>query len=151
MLNTLFILAAIVVGGLLTVQGILNSQLATALHHPMQATLISFFVALLAIAAIMVFRGIPLPSIALLKPLPPYLFVGGFLGVIYVTTVLVLMPKIGATNVVFAIFIGQTLVSITVDHFGVAGIPQHQLNLPRIAGTVLLFAGLYLVQMKPAG
>jgi len=62
---------------------------------------------------------------------------------------LVLMPKIGATNVVFAIFVGQTVISLLVDHFGVEGLPRHQLDLPRLAGVVLLFAGLYLVQMKP--
>jgi len=148
MLNALFLLIAIVVGGFLTIQGIINARLSQALHHPLQASLVSFSVAMVALLVIMLVRGISLPSFALLKLLPPYLFAGGILGVIYVTTVLVLMPKIGATNVVFAIFAGQTLVSLIVDHFGLAGLPQHQLDVPRIAGVTLLFAGLYLVQMK---
>ncbi len=148
MLNALFIIMAIIVGGFLTVQGIINARLSQALNHPLQASLVSFSIAMIALLAMMLARGISLPSIATLKPLPPYLFAGGFLGVIYVTTVLVLMPRIGATNVVFAIFVGQTIVSLAVDHFGVAGLPQHQLDAPRIAGVALLFAGLYLVQMK---
>ncbi len=149
MLNYLFLIMAIVVGGFLTVQGIINARLSLALQHPLQASFISFAVALIALLIIMAARGVALPSITMLKPLPPYFFIGGLLGVIYVTTVLVLMPKIGATNVIFAIFVGQTLVSIIVDHFGVAGLPQHQFDLSRAAGVVLLFAGLYLVQMKP--
>ncbi len=148
MLNALFIIIAIAVGGFLTVQGMINARLSQALHHPLQASLVSFSVAMIALLAVMLARGISVPSLSQLKPLPPYLFAGGILGVIYVTTVLVLMPRIGATNVVFAIFVGQTLVSLAVDHFGLAGLPQHQLDLPRLAGVSLLFAGLYLVQMK---
>lgn len=148
MLNALFLLTALVVGGFLAVQGIINARLSQAMDHPLQASFISFAVALVALVSVMLVRGVSLPSPSLLKPLPPYLYIGGILGVIYVTTVLVLMPKIGATNVIFAIFIGQTVVSLTVDHFGLAGLPRHQLDVPRIAGVVLLFGGLYLVQMK---
>ncbi len=149
MLNVLFLLAAIIVGGFLTTQGIINSRLSQSLDHPLQASFISFSVALIVLIAFMLARGIAIPSPALLKPLPPYLFAGGVLGVIYVTTVLVLMPRIGASNVVFAIFVGQSVISLLVDHFGVAGLPKHQLDLTRLAGVMLLFAGLYLVQMKP--
>ncbi len=149
MLNHIFLLTAIVVGGFLTIQGVINARLSQSLDHPLQASFISFAVALIALVGIMLVRGIAIPSPMLLKSLPPYLFVGGILGLIYVTTVLVLMPKIGATNVIFAIFVGQTVVSLIVDHFGFGGLARHQLDLPRIAGVILLFAGLYLVQMKP--
>ncbi len=149
MLNALFLLAAIIVGGLLTTQGIINSRLSLSLDHPLQASFISFATATIIIFAFMLIRGIALPSPAMLKPLPPYLFLGGLLGLTYVTTVLVLMPKIGATNVIFAIFVGQTVIALVVDHFGVAGLPKHQLDLPRIAGVAMLFTGLYLVQIKP--
>ncbi|PHS25994.1 MAG: hypothetical protein COA84_07010 [Robiginitomaculum sp.] len=119
-LNVLYLLAAIVVGGFLTIQGLLNSRLSQSLDHPLQASFISFSVALVALVSFMMLRGIALPSISLLKPLPPYLFAGGLLGLLYVTTVLLLMPKIGVTNVIFAIFVGQTVISLLVDHSAVS-------------------------------
>ena len=143
-----FMMIAVIVGGLLIFQGIINSRLAQALDHPLQASFISFSVAIIILLIVMTVRGIALPSASLLKPIPTYLFIGGVLGVIYVTTVLILLPKIGATNVVFALLIGQSIVSVTVDHFGFGGLPKNAFGWSRALGCILLFSGFYLVQLK---
>ena len=142
----LLIALALTVGGLLTLQGLVNAQLSKALAHPLQASFISFTVGLLCLAVLMAFNQVRLPAPRVLGEIPWYLYSGGLLGIIYVTTMLVLIPKVGVANVVFAIFVGQMLVSISADHFGWLDNPVRTVDLSRVGGCVLLLAGLYLVQ-----
>ena len=67
---------------------------------------------------------------------------------IYVTTVLVLIPRAGVANVILAIFVGQMIISICADHFGWFDMPLRTLNITRASGCILLLGGLYLIQAK---
>jgi transporter family-2 protein len=35
---------------------------------------------------------------------------------------------------------------VALDHFALVGYPQHSLTLPRVAGLLLLAAGVYLIR-----
>ena len=142
------LLISLAVGGLLAVQGMLNGQLGKSLAHPLQASLISFTVAILFIAILMFIFGIKVPPLQTLGEIPWYLYTGGLLGLIYVTTVLVLIPRAGVANVILAIFVGQMIISICADHFGWFDMPLRTLNITRASGCILLLGGLYLVQAK---
>jgi hypothetical protein len=41
---------------------------------------------------------------------------------------------------------GQVIASIVIDHFGLIRVPVHELNIPRLAGAVLIVVGVALVQ-----
>ena len=41
---------------------------------------------------------------------------------------------------------GQVLASMLLDHFGLFGLVEKQLTLPRVFGAVLLIAGVVLIQ-----
>ena len=62
MKTQLLLLIALAVGGLLALQGMVNAQLGKALSHPLQASLVSFSVALLFLAILMFFFGIRVPA-----------------------------------------------------------------------------------------
>jgi transporter family-2 protein len=142
------LLIALAVGGLLALQGMVNAQLGKELSHPLQASLISFSVALLFLAILMLFYGIKVPTLQTLGEIPWYLYTGGLLGVIYVTTALVLIPRVGVANVILAIFVGQMLISICADHFGWFNTPARPIDISRAAGCILLLGGLYLIQTR---
>jgi transporter family-2 protein len=142
------LLIALAVGGLLALQGMINAQLGKALAHPLQATLVSFTVAMLFLAMLMLFYGIQAPPLQTLGQIPWYLYTGGLLGIIYVTTVLVLIPRAGVANVILAIFVGQMLVSIGADHFGWFNTPVRTIDISRASGCILLLGGLYLIQTR---
>ena len=44
------------------------------------------------------------------------------------------------------ILAGQVIASIVIDHFGLIRVPVHELNIPRLAGAVLVVVGVALVQ-----
>ena len=148
MKDSSMLLIALAVGGLLALQGLVNAQLGKALPHPLQASLISFSVAMLFLGLLMFFYGIKVPSLQALGEIPWYLYIGGLLGAIYVTTVLVLIPRAGVANVILAVFVGQMLLSICADHFGWFNTPVRTLDLARASGCILLLGGLFLIQSK---
>ena len=139
---------ALAVGGLLALQGMVNAQLGKALSHPLQASFISFTVGILCVAILLVLFGVKLPARQELGEIPWYLYTGGLLGIIYVTTVLVLIPRAGVANTILAIFVGQMLISISADHFGWFNTPVKSMDLSRASGCLLLLAGLYLIQSR---
>lgn len=146
MKNLLFLTLALCVGGLLPIQGALNAHLGKSLNHPLQATFISFFGAIIVLLLLLMALHPAWPSIVQLKTTPAIYYTGGFYGVIFVTTILVLAPRIGIANTLVATIIGQLIVSVTLDHFGVFGLQRLPLNAYRLLGCLGLVVSLYLIQ-----
>lgn len=142
----IFMTVALLIGGLLPLQGAINSQLGRALNHPLQASFISFLGGLLAILALLLVLRPELPRAELLRGQPWFLFVGGLIGASYVTMVLTLAPKIGIANTLTASIAGTLVVSMAFDHFGLFGLPVHPVNLMRAAGGLGMLISLVLIQ-----
>ena len=77
---------------------------------------------------------------------PWWAWVGGLLGAVYVLATIVIIPRLGAATTVGLILAGQVIASIVIDHFGLIRVPVHELNVPRLAGAVLIVVGVALVQ-----
>ncbi|WP_022850922.1 DMT family transporter [Limisalsivibrio acetivorans] len=137
---------AVIAGGALPIQAGLNSKLTTYLGHPIQASFISFMGGVVFMVILMIIMRPEFPGIERLTETPPYLFLGGFMGGIFVTTIIILVPKIGVTPVLAGTLTGQFLVSLIIDHYGILGVPVQHISLSRIAGITLMFAGLFFVQ-----
>jgi transporter family-2 protein len=142
-----FIVLAVLAGGMLPVQGVVNSQLGRVLDNVVLATLISFVVGSLVLLLVFLFRNNWADGSGLqrLPEVPPVLYVGGVLGAFYVTLVAILIPKIGVANTMIAIILGQVLLSLSLDHFGFLGIEVREINWLRILGASLVLSGLVLV------
>lgn len=145
-MNYLFLLAAVFAGAMLPIQGALNARLGVSLDHPMQATLVSYLGGIVfCLVALLIFHR-ELPEARKLAGVDWYFYCGGFLGAVFVSGMLLLMPKIGVTNMLAAAIVGQLLISIFLDHVGGFGNPVFKITYTRLAGIGLLLAGLYLIQ-----
>jgi transporter family-2 protein len=142
----LFIAIAFLVGGLLPIQGAINARLGQVLDHPLQASLISFTVGAGFLAGCLWLTGVGLPAPGVFREVPWYLLCGGFMGAVFVTTVLVLVPHIGVANMLVAAMAGQIFLSMLVDHFGWLGVPVHSLGLSRLLGGICLLLGVVLIR-----
>lgn len=146
MKHLLLLALALCVGGLLPVQGAINAHLGKNLNHPVQATFISFSGAIILLVVLLGVLHPPLPSVAQFKATPPIYYTGGLYGVIFVTAILVLTPRIGIANTVVAAMVGQIIVSVLLDNFGLFGLVRHPLNAYRLIGCAGLLVSLYLIQ-----
>ena len=69
----------------------------------------------------------------------------GLLGAIYVASVTMLGPRLGAMTMVALVIAGQLTVALVVDQFGILGYPQIAVTPTRLLGAALLLAGALLV------
>ena len=145
MRSWLFVMMAFVVGGLAPIQGSLNAQMGRLLGHPLRGTLMNFVVGGVVLLAILV-SAVGFPERENLAKAPWYLYSAGFIGVLFVTLLLALIPEIGALRVLAAVVVGQLIVSAAIDHWGFLQVPVQAMSASRIGGMALLLAGLYLIQ-----
>jgi bacterial/archaeal transporter family-2 protein len=139
------LLLALLAGLLLPLQAGINSHLRSSLGHPLVATLVSFLVGTVAIAALMLGLRVSIPS-AGFRTGPWWSWTGGILGAVYVLVTVVVAPRLGAATMIATIIAGQMLASLLLDHYGVAGYAPHSVNAWRIAGALLVIAGVVLIQ-----
>ncbi|WP_016776383.1 DMT family transporter [Anaerophaga thermohalophila] len=146
MTRYIFILAALLIGGFLSVQGSINTQLSSFLKHPLQASLTNFLVGTVILILLNIILRTSLPSIAEMKSVPWYLFLGGAIGAMFVTSVVLLIPRIGVTTMLAASIAGQLIIASIIDHYGFFNVTVHPISLSRIAGIIMLLLGIFLIQ-----
>jgi bacterial/archaeal transporter family-2 protein len=144
------ILAAIIVGSLMPIQAGVNAQLTRMVGHPFLGAFISFSIGTIAVSAILLINGISLNDFKKLTTVPPFFFIGGVLGALFVGSSIFLIPKLGATAMIGAFITGQLLMSVLIDHYGLLGAPVSPISVQRLCGVCLLFIGLALVLRKSA-
>jgi transporter family-2 protein len=137
---------ALLIGGLLAVQGSINSQLGGILKSPFLAAFISFSVGTLTLLALNVLVRTELPTKELLSSMPYYLFLGGIIGAIYVSSAIILIPKIGVATMLGASIGGQMIVASIIDHYGFFNVAIHPISSGRIIGILLLIIGVFLIE-----
>jgi transporter family-2 protein len=77
---------------------------------------------------------------------PSWYWVGGLLGALYIAAAVVLAPRLGATTMIASVVAGQMLASLVLDHFGWVGFAEHHATPSRLAGVILVVAGVLLVR-----
>ncbi len=134
-------------GGLVAAQAPINGKLGQTVGAlPAAAfSFVSGSVVLVVLALIFSdgLRGLPSTD------LPWYYFLGGLLGAVYVTSVVITVKYLGAGGIAAATIAGQLSASVALDHFGYLGLDRQPVSVARIAGIALLAAGTYLVVANP--
>ncbi|MBC8104022.1 MAG: DMT family transporter [Cytophagales bacterium] len=135
-------------GSLLPVQAALNSRLGRELGSPALGALVSFVVGAVGLLFYVLLSRPALPSSDLLRAVPPFLWLGGLCGAVYVTTVILVAPRLGVATLTGLAVAGQMAVSAALDHWGLLGLPVNPVTPSRAAGIVLIVLGVVLLQRK---
>lgn len=140
----MFALTLMILGGaLLPVQTTFNSRLREAVGSPFLSSLASFtggtlFLVLLALLVDGAFWFSPADALGQ----PAWIWAGGLLGVIGLTTNIFIFPKLGGVQSVILPITGQILMGLIIDQFGLFEAPQEQLTPLRAAGAALVLGGV---------
>lgn len=147
-----WIVLGLLAGAVLPLQGAINAQLSKQVGHPLAAGTISFVVATVTIAVVLVMllvsRRTPSPRLGPLRVMPWWGWLGGFCAGAYVTATFVLIPSIGAAVTVALTVTGQQVASALIDQYGWFRMPRRPLSTTRVGGLALLVAGSVLVQLN---
>jgi transporter family-2 protein len=133
-------------GASLPVQAGVNSALRHHVGRPELAALVSFSVGFLALLAWVVVTRQPWPSAAQAGRAPWWTWTGGLIGAFYVTTVVLLTPRLGVAATLAISVAGQMATAVALDHFGALGVPVHAFSPMRALGAVLLVLGVVLIR-----
>lgn len=144
-MNWLYIVFAVLAGAMLPIQGGVNAELAKWVQSPLRSGFLSFGIGALTLFVVTLFLG-QWPSITQIAKAPIWVWIGGALGAFYVSTVIVLAPKLGALLTFALLIAGQMLASAILDHFGLIGYPRHPISAGRVLGAALLVVGVLLIR-----
>ena len=144
----MLILLGIVAGMLLPVQTSVNTRLRKSVGSPFYASLISFIVAWLIFAAIIIAKGASLPEWAdKLSGMPLWIYLGGICGVTFLTGNVILFQKLGGVQTVVLPVLGQIAMGLAIDALGLFRASVTPLSAFRAIGGVLVFAGVVIVSL----
>jgi transporter family-2 protein len=137
---------ALAAASLLPVQGAMLAALNRALAQPPLVVLISLTGSAIFMAAAGFLSG-RLVLVPAAKPsvVPGWAWPAGVCGAIYLYSQPLVIPRLGAALFVALAVTGQIIASLTIDHFGALGLPEHPVSPMRLAGAVLLVAGVVLI------
>jgi len=142
------LLLAVIAGAVVPFQSAINANLGRGLGHPLWATLASLLVSIVVLLPVIVAMRLPLPTLAFITKAPLWMWAGGAFGVCFISLALMLLPKLGASGFIALALAGQVVASLVLDHFGLFGLVERQMTLPRVLGSVLLIAGVMLIQFS---
>lgn len=134
-----------IAGALLPLQAGINDQVARHLGNVMGAALLSFAVGTLALLVIVLIQR-DMPALQTLKSLNWWHWSGGLLGAFFIATAAFAAPRTGALLFMALLLAGQLFVALLLDHFGWAGFRQSSISVGKVAGLLLVFAGVWLIQ-----
>jgi bacterial/archaeal transporter family-2 protein len=133
-----------VVGGMVALQGPINSHLGKTIGT-FQAAFFSFATGTIILAVIAALARGGYGQIAEARTLAPQYLIGGALGACYVSCVLVTVRTLGAGGIVAASIAGQLTMSVIIDQFGLLGLDKDPISAMKALGVLLLAAGTLLV------
>lgn len=141
----------LVIGFGLPIQTAVNSKLRNVLGSAFNSSLVSFGVGTLFLIAVTLITTHSLTiNGSFFSTEPWWIWIGGVLGVVYLTGNIILFPKLGSVQTVIMPILGQIVMSMLIDNFGWFYSKQHDFTWFRGVGALLVLAGVFLsVSLTP--
>lgn len=132
------LLIAVAIGLLMPAQTTINARMGRAARSPLAGTFIAFVIGAAFLAILALITGA-----RLLPPAgsPWWMWIGGILGTISITLVIVIFPHVGAVETVILPVVGKTITALAIDNFGWFSSTQQAMTWQRGLGAILVLVG----------
>ncbi|MDU1526187.1 MAG: DMT family transporter, partial [Lactococcus lactis] len=146
----IYLAFALVGGFLLANQNPINADLRKIVGSPFLASGISNFVGSIFLGIITLVTTQELfPSFQFVSSHPAWLWIGGIFGGIFLTSNVLLFPRLGAVQTVILPILGQILMGTLIDSFGWFHAMQLPMTLMRFMGIVITLIGVIIAVVLP--
>jgi transporter family-2 protein len=126
------------------VQTSVNLQLNGAVKTPYGASTVQLSVATVLLAIVALAVG-TIGAVSLVPDVPWWHLLGGLASPLYITSGILLFPRLGALAAVGLFVTGQMFASLALDLIGLLGIPQRPVTVGIIVGAVAVLAGITMI------
>lgn len=139
-------LVVLLAGALVAIQTSFFSLIHKGLKHPLLSLSAIFFIAAIFVLIGFCLQPSALPDKQTLVHIPWYAWLGGILGVAYVTCVMTLAPKMGIAMITVTSVLGQLIASMLIDHFGLFGTAAQPISIGKLLGIAVMTTGVALMK-----
>jgi transporter family-2 protein len=136
--------SALLVGCLLAVQASVNLQLNKAVGTPYGASTLQLSVAAGFLLALAVVAG-AIGAVRLVPDVPAWLLLGGLFSPLYITSGILLFPRLGALAAVGLFVTGQMFASLGLDLFGLLEVPRRSVTTGIAVGAAAVLIGIVMI------
>lgn len=111
----IFYVLALLAGAALSFEGAIYAELGKTIGQ-LETSFYNFFMGSIILGLLWLFFGKGKLSYAV--EAPKWTLLGGLLGVVYLTAIVVSVPFVGVGISMVAVIIGQLIMSMIIEHFG---------------------------------
>ena len=140
MQNSVFILASLFMGSMLSVYLPMNSAVSRYLGSPITANITFFLIALIFAVIIFLVWG-EFETIKKINKVPYWLYLSGAVSAVMVLGTTYLIPKVGIRQFFILVVSGQLICAIIMSHFAFLGTPRDPISIKKLFGAVLVILG----------
>ena len=144
-----WIILGVLAGFLPPLQTALNGKLRVATGSILGATFISFFVGaiILLILLLITQRRLEFPLYDTQKNrIPIWVYIGGIFGIFILTGNIIILPVLGSVLTTMIFILGQMIMALTIDQFGMFHLQKRKIDRRRIAALVFTIIGIMFVK-----
>ena len=136
--------SALLAGSLLAVQASANLQLTRAIGTPYGASTVQLGLAAGLLLVLAVATGTA-GAVGLASDVPLWQLLGGLASPLYITSGILLFPRLGALAAVALFVTGQMFASLALDQLGLLGVDDKPLTAGVALGAATVLAGITLI------
>ncbi|WP_145427796.1 DMT family transporter [Staphylococcus pettenkoferi] len=133
---------ALLAGVSLSFEGAIYGELGKTIGQ-LEASFYNFSVGTIILGLLCLFFGKGKISYAVEDP--KWKLLGGVLGVIYLTAIVISIPFVGVGITMVSLIIGQLIISMIIEHFGWLGSEQSEINKEKIFAIISMVISLILI------
>lgn len=140
MQNSVFILASLFMGSMLSIYLPMNSAVSRYLGSAITANITFFLIALISAVIIFLIWG-EHETIKKINKVPYWLYLSGAVSAIMVLGTTYLIPKVGIRQFFILVVSGQILCAIIMSHYAFLGTPQDPISTKKLVGAAMVILG----------
>lgn len=133
---------AVLAGTALSFESAIYGQLGETIGE-LETSFYNFFMGTLIMGLLWLFFGKGKLSYAI--EAPKWSLLGGILGVIYLTAIVISVPFVGVGITMVTVIIGQLIMSMVIEHYGWFGIKQTKINKENVFAVISMIIALILI------
>ncbi|MGJ9460659.1 DMT family transporter [Oceanobacillus sp. CF4.6] len=135
-------LLALLGGIALSFQGAIYGELGKTIGQ-LETSFYNFFVGVILLGILWLFFG--KGKLSQVAEVPKWSLLGGALGVVYLTTIVISIPFLGVGITMVAVIIGQLIMSMVIEHFGWLRSRKARINKEKVLAIISMLIALILI------
>ncbi|KXJ37336.1 hypothetical protein AX282_20215 [Bacillus spizizenii] len=135
-------LLALLAGAALSFEGAIYAELGKTIGQ-IETSFYNFFMGSIILGLLWLFFGKGELSYTLKAP--KWSLLGGVMGVVYLTSIVISVPFVGVGITMVAVIIGQLVMSMVIEHFGWLGSKKTRVNKEKIFAVISMIIALILI------